>query len=65
MQLRSLYSESNLMMVAANDNDTGLDANGSKDLLTLSPVGCLIVFIDHTAIAIFTMARSCSQKQHE
>lgn len=31
MQLRSLYGESNLMMTAANENDTGLDANGSKD----------------------------------
>ncbi|KAK9916935.1 hypothetical protein WJX75_008980 [Coccomyxa subellipsoidea] len=29
LALRSLYSESNLMMVAANDNDTGLDANGN------------------------------------
>ncbi|BDA40615.1 probable LIM domain-containing serine/threonine-protein ki at C-terminar half [Coccomyxa sp. Obi] len=28
-KLRSLYGESNLMTVAANDNDTGLDAYGS------------------------------------
>lgn len=30
LQLLSLYGESNLVAVAANDSDTGVDANGSK-----------------------------------
>ena len=30
LQLLSLYGESSWMAVAANDSDTGLDANGSE-----------------------------------